>query len=137
MADVLYDVYDACCPTRVVLDRIADRWTALVVGRLAAGPQRFGALQRDVGGISPKMLSQTLRGLERDGVVSRTLYAQIPPRTEYALTPLGETLAAPLAAVRHWAEQHVQDVLSARKAFDASTEDKVPWQSPRPVPRPV
>ncbi|MCA9958343.1 MAG: helix-turn-helix transcriptional regulator, partial [Anaerolineales bacterium] len=74
------DVYNSNCPTRQVLDRIGDKWTALIIGLLEEGPQRFSALQRNIGGISQKMLTQTLRNLERDGLVNRVLYAEVPPR---------------------------------------------------------
>lgn len=121
------DVFDAHCPTRQVLDRIADRWTALIVGRLATGTQRFSELKRDVGGVSPKMLSQTLRGLERDGLVERTVHPVTPPRVEYRLTPLGTTLIGPLASVRRWAEQHIDEVHVAQATYAKRDEDPVPW----------
>ena len=111
--------FSATCPTRTVLDTIADRWATLIIDLLAAGPRRFGALQRAIGGISQKMLTQTLRTLERDGLVRRTVYATTPPSVEYALTPLGQTLTEPLGALTAWSVQHIADVLSARDAFDA------------------
>ena len=111
--------FDQSCPTRTVLDTVADRWTTLIIDLLAAGPQRFGALRRRIGGISQKMLTQTLRTLERDGLVRRTVYATTPPSVEYALTPLGQTLTEPLGALTAWSAQHIADVLSARDAFDA------------------
>jgi DNA-binding HxlR family transcriptional regulator len=110
----LYDVYDASCPSRTALNRIGDRWTALIVGVLAERPHRFGELRRRVDGISQKMLTQTLRSLERDGLVSRSAFATVPVTVEYALTPLGETLVPVLAAIRDWAEDHIADVLAAR-----------------------
>ena len=112
------NVYDGQCPSRLVLDRIGDKWTALVIGLLEDGPMRFSELQRCIHGISQKMLTQTLRNLERDGLVSRTLYPEVPPRVEYALTPMGETLCAPLTAVRHWAEEHITAVTAAQMAYD-------------------
>ena len=81
----LPDVYAADCPTRRILDRIGDKWTALIIGLLEDGPMRFSALQRSIGGISQKMLAQTLHTLERDGLVTRTLYPEVPPRVEYTL----------------------------------------------------
>ena len=111
----LYDVYDASCPSRTALNRIGDRWTALIVGVLAERPHRFGELRRRVDGISQKMLTQTLRSLERDGLVSRSAFATVPVTVEYALTPLGETLVPVLAAIRDWAEDHIVDVLAARE----------------------
>ena len=113
------DVYNSNCPTRQVLDRIGDKWTALIIGLLEEGPLRFSELQRSIGGISQKMLTQTLRNLERDGLVERTLYPEVPPRVEYALTPLGETLCTPIAAIRHWAEAHIGEVTAAQTVYDA------------------
>jgi len=131
----MYDVYDRACPTRRVLDRIADRWTALVVGCLEDGTQRFSELQRSIGGISSKMLSQTLRSLERDGLVERTVHPVVPPHVEYRLTPLGETLTEPLAAVRAWAEANIEAVEAAQERYEALERDPAPWQRPRPLPR--
>ncbi|MBK8101672.1 MAG: helix-turn-helix transcriptional regulator [Planctomycetes bacterium] len=105
----------ASCPTRTVLDLIADKWTVLVIHVLADGTRRFGELQRAIGGISQKMLTQTLRRLARDGLVVRKVYPEVPPRTEYALTPLGRTLRTPLQALCAWAEAHLPQVLHARK----------------------
>lgn len=113
------NVYSGNCPTRQVLDRIGDKWTALVIGMLEEESKRFSELQRRIGGISQKMLTQTLRSLERDGLVSRTVYAEVPPRVEYALTPLGETLCAPLAAIRQWAEANIAEVAEAQAVYDA------------------
>ena len=114
MKEPAYNVYAAACPTRQALDRIADKWTALIVGLLAERPHRFGELRRKIDGISQKMLTQTLRSLERDGLVDRRVYATVPVTVEYSLTPVGETLTAPLAAIRDWAEQHIEHVLAAR-----------------------
>jgi DNA-binding HxlR family transcriptional regulator len=113
MAKPLFDVYDSNCPSRAALHRIGDRWTPLV-GVLAERPHRFGELRRRIDGISQKMLTQTLRSLARDGLVSRTAFATVPVTVEYALTPLGETLVPVLAAVRDWAEEHIGAVLAAR-----------------------
>jgi DNA-binding HxlR family transcriptional regulator len=112
-----YNVYDAKCPTRQALDRIADKWTALIVGLLAQRPHRFGELRRAITGISHKVLSQTLQSLERDGLVRRTPLATVPPTVEYALTSLGRTLDKPLASIRNWAEQHIEDVQAARDSY--------------------
>jgi DNA-binding HxlR family transcriptional regulator len=114
-----WNVYAAGCPTRQALDRIADKWTALVVGLLAEGPHRFGELRRAVDGISQKMLTQTLRSLERDGLVDRRAYPTVPVTVEYSLTPLGLTLTEPLAAIRAWAEEHIEAVLAARERYEA------------------
>ena len=113
------DVYAAACPTRQVLDRIGDKWTVLVLGLLEDGPMRFSELQRCIVGISQKMLTQTLRNLERDGLVNRTQYPEIPPRVEYSLTPLGETLCDPIAAIRYWAEEHIEQVTVAQVEYDS------------------
>jgi len=113
-----YDVYSSKCPTRVVLDRIADKWTVLVMGLLENGPQRNSSLKRGIDGISQKMLTQTLRGLERDGLVERTVFPEIPPHVEYELTKLGQTLSEPIAAVRNWAEEHIVDVTAAQQSYD-------------------
>ena len=121
--DAVTGPFSATCPTRTVLDTIADRWATLIIDLLATGPRRFGALQRAIGGISQKMLTQTLRTLERDGLVRRTVYPTTPPSVEYALTPLGETLTGPIAALREWAERNIDDVLAARAAFDARKDE--------------
>jgi DNA-binding HxlR family transcriptional regulator len=114
-------VFSGACPTRELLDRIADKWTTLIIGTLSvASPLRFGELRQQVSGISQKMLTQTLRDLERDGLVSRTLFPVIPPRVEYALTPLGRTLQEPLGAIALWSERHMPEVRAAQEAFDAN-----------------
>jgi DNA-binding HxlR family transcriptional regulator len=113
------DPYVADCPSRQVLDRIGDRWTVLVMGALRSGPRRFSELARNVDGISQKMLTQTLRGLERDGLVRRTVTAAVPVRVDYELTPLGETLRAPIAALEGWATSHMGDVVAVRERYDA------------------
>ena len=112
----MYDVYNAACPTRRALDRIADKWAALIVILLAERPHRFGELRRRIDGISQKMLTQTLRNLEQDGLVSRRAFATVPVTVEYSLTPLGQTLVGPVSAIREWAEQHIDEVLAARAA---------------------
>jgi DNA-binding HxlR family transcriptional regulator len=113
-----WNVYDQNCPTRLALDRIADKWTVLIVGRLATGTRRFGELRRDITGISPKVLTQKLRELERDGIITRRIYASIPPKVEYSLTSLGRTLIGLLDAIRIWAEGHIETVLKAQAAYD-------------------
>jgi DNA-binding HxlR family transcriptional regulator len=114
----IHDVYDKNCPTRHALDRIADKYTVLVVVFLHNKPRRFNELQRVITGISQKVLTQTLRSLERDGLISRTVYPEVPPHVEYALTPLGETLIQPLATLRHWAETHIEAVMDAQSTYD-------------------
>jgi len=110
----------ADCPVRDVLDRLGDAWSFLVVLRLADGPQRFNALKRRVGGVSQRMLTVTLRSLERDGLVSRTVYPTTPPMVEYRLTPLGESLVEPMAALTRWAARHHDSVRAARSRYDSS-----------------
>jgi DNA-binding HxlR family transcriptional regulator len=115
-----FDVMDPACPSRVVLQRIGDKWTPLVFQSLKDGPRRFSEVRADIGGVTPKVLTQTLRTLERDGLVSRAVFAEVPVRVEYTLTPLGRSLLAPLEAVRAWAESHAATILKAREAFDAA-----------------
>ncbi len=117
-SQTLQDLYISDCPVRQVLDRIADKWTTLVLGLLEGGPKRFSELQHGIGGISQKMLTQTLRGLERDGLVIRTIYPEVPPHVEYRLSRLGVTLCGPIAAIQHWAENHIDEVLSAQAEYD-------------------
>lgn len=113
-----WDPYARGCPSRELLDRIGDKWTVLLLGELADGhPHRYAALRDRVDGVSEKMLTQTLRHLEQDGLVARTVYPQVPPRVEYILTPLGHTLRSPLAALRRWSVQHVDDVVEARERY--------------------
>ena len=110
------DVMNEKCPSREVLDRIADKWTALIILALSeAGTMRYGELQRRIGGISQKMLTQTLRSLEDDGLVERVVYPVVPPMVEYSLTPLGRSLEDPLAAIRRWAERNLPKLLENRK----------------------
>jgi len=117
-----YNVFNQQCPTRLALDRIADKYTVLVIIFLQERPRRFSELQRMIQGISQKVLTQTLRSLERDGLVTRTIYPEVPPRVEYALTPLGETLIKPLEALREWAEGYIDAVLANQEAYDRRLE---------------
>lgn len=124
MSDELpYNVFDDRCPARLVLDRLADKWALLILDRLKPGPQRFNALKRDVQRITQKVLTQTLRRLERDGLVSREVFATVPVTVEYALTPLGRTLTKTVSALAHWAERNMDAVLAAQAAFDAAAEE--------------
>jgi DNA-binding HxlR family transcriptional regulator len=107
-------VMNAHCLSRVVLSRIADKWTALIIHVLATGTRRYAELQREIGGISQKMLTQTLRSLERDGLVSRKVHPVAPPKVEYALTPLGRTLIEPLRAICRWSEKHLPQLEANR-----------------------
>jgi DNA-binding HxlR family transcriptional regulator len=117
-------VYVSDCPVRQALDRLGDKWTTLIIGLLEDGPKRFSELQRGIGGISQKMLTQTLRSLERDGLVKRTLYPQVPPRVDYELTPLGQTLCEPIAAIIRWTEAHIEEVVSAQAHYDALSDEE-------------
>lgn len=121
--DDLPDAYASACPTRQALDRIADKWTVLILGLLESGPMRFNQLRREIEGISQKMLSQTLKSLERDGLVNRKVFATVPVTVEYSITPLGATLAETLVPLRVWAETHIAQMLNARAAYDRSEED--------------
>jgi DNA-binding HxlR family transcriptional regulator len=116
-----WNVMVASCPSRTSLAKIANKWTAMIIIALSGGPLRFGELREAVDGISGKVLADTLRDLERDGIVDRTAYDEMPPRVEYAVTALGQTLRVPLTALGHWAEQHIEDVLSARESYDNRT----------------
>ena len=115
---VLGSPYRADCPTRRILDRIGDRWTVLIVGVLSEGDTRFSQLARRIEGVSQKMLTQTLRGLERDGLVRRTVYPEVPVRVEYALTNAGRTLCEPLRALQEWSIAHLEDVSASQQAHD-------------------
>jgi len=114
-------VMDAQCPSRLVLDRIADKWTALIIQILARGTMRYAALQREIGGISQKMLTQTLRTLERDGLVQRKVHPVVPPKVEYSLTKLGRTLIEPLHALCRWSEKHLAELQANRARARAQT----------------
>jgi DNA-binding HxlR family transcriptional regulator len=108
----------AACPTHRVLDRMGDRWVSLILNELGRGPRRHGALARAIAGATQKMLTQTLRGLERDGLVARSVTASVPPQVEYRLTPLGESLLPVLTVVSQWAEQHIGAIDAARADYD-------------------
>jgi DNA-binding HxlR family transcriptional regulator len=115
MSRIRPDVFNANCDSRQVLALIADRWSMLVIYALSRRVRRHGELKRMIGGISQKMLTQTLRSLERDGLVTRRVYDLVPPRVEYALTPLGRTLLGPLTAICRWAQNHLPQVRAARE----------------------
>jgi DNA-binding HxlR family transcriptional regulator len=107
------------CRVREILDRVGDKWSLLVIFRLGDGPQRFTALKRSVDGISQRMLTVTLRGLERDGIVTRTMYPVMPPRVDYELTKMGRALLDSVGSLMSWADTHLDDVDAARQAYDA------------------
>jgi DNA-binding HxlR family transcriptional regulator len=112
------DVFDAACPSRSVIQMLGDKWTILVVQSLVSAPKRFGELRRDIGGITQKMLTQSLRSLERDGLVTRSVYATTPPSVEYALTPLGVGLTGVTDQMCLWAQAHMVEVVLARRGYD-------------------
>jgi DNA-binding HxlR family transcriptional regulator len=107
------------CEVRQILDRIADKWSLLAIALLEGRTLRFNELRREIDGISQRMLTVTLRQLERDGLVSRTVYPVVPPRVEYQLTPLGATLHSTIQALVTWTESHQDEVAAARAAYDA------------------
>ena len=113
-----YDAFLATCPARQLLDRISDKWVTLILTALAEGPQRYSDLSRRIAGVSQKMLTQTLRSLERDGVLSRTVTPSVPVRVDYELTSLGASLSMLLLAVTDWAETHIEEVHEARDRYD-------------------
>jgi DNA-binding HxlR family transcriptional regulator len=110
--------FDPECPVRDVLDTIGDKWSTLILVTLANGPQRFSAVQRAVPDISKRMLTQTFRDLERDGLIARTVFPTKPPSVEYRLTPLGETILEPLDVLVRWANRSHAAIKSARLAYD-------------------
>ena len=107
------------CPVRDVLDKVGDKWTTLILIALAAGPTRFAALGRAIPDISKRMLTQSLRGLERDGMIRREVFPTKPPSVEYSLTPLGASMLEPLVQLVTWAEHRHPDIRAARERFDA------------------
>ncbi|GAB7042689.1 helix-turn-helix domain-containing protein [Catenuloplanes niger JCM 9533] len=106
------------CPLRDTLDRIGDRWTVIVVVLLRDGPRRFTDLRRAAAGISQRMLTHTLRSLERDGLLTRTVHPTVPPRVDYELTPAGRSLTEPLTALLHWSLRHHEHVRASRASYD-------------------
>ncbi len=134
-----WDPYASQCPSREMLDRIGDKWTVLVLGELAdTKPRRYTALRNRLSGVSEKMLTQTLRALERDGLVRRTVHPTVPPQVEYELTALGRTLREPLHALKQWSIDHMEEVLVARSEHDAasSSSGSAPSGSGSPSDRP-
>jgi DNA-binding HxlR family transcriptional regulator len=113
------NVFDPNCPTRVILDRIGDKWTVLVVLLLRDGPLRFTELRDGIGRVAPKVLTQTLRRMERDGLVSREVFAEIPPRVVYTLTPMGASLIDPISVLTTWAETNMPAITHAQTQYDA------------------
>ena len=125
-----WDVMSAACPTRQVLRRVGDRWSMLVIIALADGTLRFSELRRGIEGVTQKMLTQTLRALERDGLVEREVFPTVPVTVQYTLTPLGHSLADAVGVIRAWAYDHMDDIDGARRRFDAQP---APAGPPTPV----
>ncbi len=114
------------CRAREVLDRVGDKWSMYVVSLLGGGTMRFSELRRGIEGITPRMLTVTLRTLERDGLVSRVAYPVVPPRVEYTLTPMGETLLQTVSALVGWADAHLAEIDAARAAYDRARAQGLP-----------
>jgi DNA-binding HxlR family transcriptional regulator len=113
-----YNAYVAECPSRQVLDALSDKWVTLVLTALSNGSRRYSELARTIAGVSQKMLTQTLRALERDGLVTRTVTPSVPVRVDYELTPLGQSVLPVVSAIKDWAETHIEDVHAARAVYD-------------------
>lgn len=129
----LTGTFDAdCVATRELLNRVGDKWSVLVVVLLGDAAMRFSALKRAIDGISQRMLTTTLRALERDGLVRRTVYPTTPPQVDYALTRLGQTLVEPVSVLAVWAQGHRAEVQRARESFDRASDRSAP---PRPARR--
>lgn len=119
-----FDVFSNACPARLVLDHLGDKWALLVLHRLRCEPARFNALRRDINGVSQKVLSQVLKRLERDGMLSRTVFPTVPVTVQYALTPLGQTLTETVASLLDWAESNMGEIRAAQEAYDARLLDE-------------
>jgi DNA-binding HxlR family transcriptional regulator len=117
-AKLEYNAFMAECPTRHLLDSVSDKWVCLVIGALDEGAMRHSELARRIAGVSQKMLTQTLRVLERNGLVTRTLTLSVPVRVDYELTPLGRSLVPVLVGIKDWAEAHMDEVDAARRTYD-------------------
>jgi DNA-binding HxlR family transcriptional regulator len=116
----------ACPAVREVLQRVGDKWSVLIIGHLGEGAMRFNELRKSIEGLSQRMLTLTLRNLERDGLVTRTVFPEIPPRVEYELTRLGETLLEPITALAEWAGEHRTSIQEARTTFDTRARKRKP-----------
>ncbi|GAA1394538.1 hypothetical protein GCM10009662_05070 [Catellatospora coxensis] len=111
-------MFDPACPSSAMPIRIGDKWAGLIICCLEDGPRRFTEIQVPLRGVTAKVLAQTLRGMERDGMITRTAYPEIPPRVVYELTDLGRTLLEPIAACREWAKEHLPTILAAREEWE-------------------
>ena len=121
-------VFNTQCEGHQILDKIANKWTILIIYALTQDRKRYSDLKQQIVGISPKMLVQNLRNLERNGLVKREVYPTIPPRVDYSLTPLGESLAEPLAILGEWAYQHISDVNAAISQYDNRPQPENFWR---------
>lgn len=119
-----FDALSAACPARQILASVANKWTVLVLSVLTEDTTRFNELRRRVQGVTQKVLTQTLRDLERLGLVSRRVYAEVPPRVEYSLTPLGHSLCRVLDDIKQWTETHAPDVIQAQQRFERAQAAK-------------
>jgi len=119
-----FDAFNAACPAREILASVANKWTVLVLSVLTRDTTRFNELRRCVQGVTQKALTQTLRDLERLGLVSRRIYAEVPPRVEYSLTPLGHSLVKVLDDIKAWTETHAPEVMQAQQRFDRQVEKR-------------
>ncbi|NUT96835.1 MAG: helix-turn-helix transcriptional regulator [Saccharothrix sp.] len=119
------DAFLRSCASRAVLDLLTNKWVCLVIGALRPGTMRFGELRRRLDGITQKMLTQTLRELERAGLVHRDLYPSVPPKVEYSLTPLGQNVGVLMDAIRVWAEDHIEDIRTAQVSYDARANEEL------------
>ena len=120
--------FDTTCAGQQILDHVANKWTILIVYALTQGKKRYNELKQQVVGISPKMLIQNLRNLERCGLITREIYPTVPPRVEYSLTPLGNSLVEPLAILGEWAYQHMTDVKAAMVTYDNNVDASDYWE---------
>ncbi|MEY9886783.1 DNA-binding HxlR family transcriptional regulator [Catenulispora sp. MAP5-51] len=129
-----WNVFRTDCPSRQIFDRISDRWSSLVMMALEDGTMRFSELKRKIGGVSQKMLTQALRGLERDGLVTREVFATVPVTVEYTLTPLGASLLTTVQGVRSWAYASIEQIDAAREQYDQRA-GRPQSSSPQPTRR--
>jgi len=121
---------EGCKATREILNRIGDKWSLYIIASLANGKQRFNQLRRSIDGISQRMLTLTLRGLERDGLISRTVYPTIPPRVDYELTDLGRSLSEPVMALVNWANNNRSAIAEAHQHYDDTFQSEVAFKTP-------
>ena len=121
-------IFDTQCEGHQILDKIANKWTILIIYALTQGTKRYSELKQQIKGISSKMLVQNLRNLERNGLINRKVYPTVPPQVDYSLTALGESLAEPLAVLGEWAYQHIADVHASVEQYDNRSQSESFWQ---------